>query len=175
MVTAVLFAIAVPPTLPWWLTLIGMVSAIALVKQLYGGLGYNPFNPAMAAYVLLLISYPAEMTNWLAPELPGQHALSLLDSLRLILFGDLPAHLSWDALSAATPLEAVRTQLGDARTMDEIRAGLRLGCPRRTRVGMGQHRVPGGRGLSAVAAHHHLADTGLHARLHADPGRSASG
>ena len=48
LVTALLFAVAVPPTLPWWMTLIGMAFAIIIVKQLYGGLGYNPFNPAMA-------------------------------------------------------------------------------------------------------------------------------
>jgi electron transport complex protein RnfD len=58
LVTAMLFAIAVPPTLPWWLTLMGMVFAIGVTKQLYGGLGYNPFNPAMAGYVFLLVSYP---------------------------------------------------------------------------------------------------------------------
>ncbi len=54
--TAMLFAVAVPPLLPWWLTVLGVAFAILLVKQAYGGLGYNVFNPAMAAYVLLLIS-----------------------------------------------------------------------------------------------------------------------
>jgi len=120
-VTAVLFACAIPPTLPWWLTMLGMVFAIMLVKQLYGGLGYNPFNPAMAAYVFLLIAYPLEMTNWLAPHLLTQHHLSLAESGRLILFGALPPDLSWDGLSAATPLEALRTQLREHQVMDAIR------------------------------------------------------
>ncbi len=119
-VTAVLFAISIPPTLPWWLTLIGMLFAIVLVKQLYGGLGYNPFNPAMSAYVFLLISYPVEMTNWLAPTMLATHHLSLVESLRQILFGDLPPNLSWDALSAATPLEELRTQLGEHRLIADI-------------------------------------------------------
>ena len=119
-VTAVLFALSVSPTLPWWLTLIGMVFAIVLVKQLYGGLGYNPFNPAMAAYVLLLISYPVAMTTWLAPSgLAAQH-LSFLESLHLILSGSLPPGVTWDALSSATPLDAMRGQLDLGRTLDQI-------------------------------------------------------
>ncbi len=63
LVTALLFAVSVPPTLPWWMTLIGIAFAIIIVKQLYGGLGYNPFNPAMAGYVFLLVSYPLAMTT----------------------------------------------------------------------------------------------------------------
>lgn len=107
-VTAVLFALSVPPTLPWWMTLLGMLFAIVLVKQLYGGLGYNPFNPAMAAYVFLLVSYPIAMTTWLEPALDGAHALSWLDSARLILTGALPPGLDWDALTGATPLDSLR-------------------------------------------------------------------
>ena len=67
-VTAVLLAFALPPLTPWWLTVTGTVFAIVFAKQLYGGLGYNPFNPAMAGYVVLLISFPAEMTRWLPPS-----------------------------------------------------------------------------------------------------------
>ena len=121
LVTAALFAICVPPTLPWWLTLIGIVFAIVLVKQLYGGLGYNPFNPAMAAYVLLLISYPVEMTTWLAPRMLAEHSLSFLESLQLIFLGHLPAGLSWDAISAATPLDEMRTLRAQDLMIAEIR------------------------------------------------------
>src|SRR5690606_32963229 len=67
LVTAVLLALAIPPTAPWWLTLVGVGFAIIFAKQLYGGLGMNPFNPAMAGYVLLLISFPVDMTRWLPP------------------------------------------------------------------------------------------------------------
>jgi Na+-translocating ferredoxin:NAD+ oxidoreductase subunit D len=122
-VTAVLFACAIPPTLPWWLTVVGMVFAIVLVKQLYGGLGYNPFNPAMAAYVLLVVSYPVEMTNWLAPHMIAAHPLSFMESLRVIFLGEAPAGLTWDAISAATPLEDLRTQLGLGHRVAEIRGG----------------------------------------------------
>lgn len=65
--TAVLIGVAIPPIAPWWLVVIGTLFAIVLVKQLYGGLGQNIFNPAMAAYVMLLISFPVQMTSWSVP------------------------------------------------------------------------------------------------------------
>jgi electron transport complex protein RnfD len=120
-VTALLLAVSVPPTLPWWLTLTGVVFAIAVTKQLYGGLGNNPFNPAMAGYAFLLISFPLAMTSWPPPHMLAQHPLSFGDSLHLILTGSPPGHLSWDAITSATPLGEMRTQLGQDKTIDEIR------------------------------------------------------
>jgi len=66
-VTGILLALNLPPTSPWWLTLLGAVIAIAIGKQVYGGLGANPFNPALVARVALLISFPVQMTTWSAP------------------------------------------------------------------------------------------------------------
>ncbi|WP_428603475.1 electron transport complex subunit RsxD [Sedimenticola sp.] len=120
--TALLFAVAVPPLLPWWLTVIGVAFAILMVKQIYGGLGYNPFNPAMAAYVLLLVSYPVQMTSWLPPEMLNEHPLSLLQSASAIFTGSLPTGLSWDALTMATPLDAMFTQLDQSKMLSEILA-----------------------------------------------------
>ena len=126
-VTALLFALTVPPTLPWWLTLLGISFAIIIVKQLYGGLGYNPFNPAMAGYVFLLISYPVATTSWLPAQAPDLlmaqdlTALSLMDSARLIFTGALPPGLDWDAISAATPLDDLRTRLDQGVLMETIR------------------------------------------------------
>ncbi len=120
-VTALLFAIAVPPTLPWWLTLLGMAFAIVVVKQLYGGLGYNPFNPAMAAYVFLLISYPTAMTAWLPPYMLAEHPLGLGDMLQVIFLHHPPAGLEWDAITRATPLDSLRTQLNLQQMISEIR------------------------------------------------------
>ncbi|MEA3274541.1 MAG: electron transport complex subunit RsxD [Pseudomonadota bacterium] len=126
-VTALLFAIAVPPTLPWWLTLLGILFAIVVVKQLFGGLGYNPFNPAMAGYVFLLISYPLAMTSWLPPQIPellqahGKDTLSFLDSLHIIFTGTPPRELGWDAITMATPLDEMRTQLAQNHMIEEIR------------------------------------------------------
>ncbi len=121
LVTALLFALAAPPTLPWWLTLIGVAFAIVVVKQLYGGIGYNPFNPAMAAYVLLLVSYPVAMTAWLPPQMLAQHPLGLLDSLRAIFLHLPPEGLTWDAVTLATPLGEMRTRLGMGQMISEIR------------------------------------------------------
>ncbi|WP_263322266.1 electron transport complex subunit RsxD [Endozoicomonas sp. Mp262] len=112
-VTALLLAVAIPPLAPWWLTLVGTAFAIIIGKQLYGGLGQNPFNPAMLGYVLLLISFPQEMTRWLAPlGIEGSLAsLSPGDSL----FSAFSAIFSLgqstpviDAVSMATPLDVVR-------------------------------------------------------------------
>jgi electron transport complex protein RnfD len=120
-VTAVLFAMSIPSLLPWWMTVLGMLFAIILVKQLYGGLGYNPFNPAMAAYVLLLISYPAEMSAWLPPGELNQVPLDLGQTLSVIFTGNLPETLTWDAVTMATPLDVMRTELGQGAMISEIR------------------------------------------------------
>jgi len=122
LVTALLFALAVPPTLPWWLTLLGMVFAISVAKQLYGGLGYNPFNPAMAGYVFLLVSYPLAMTSWLPPYMLAEQDLGFVDSVRLIFTGTPPEGLTWDAITRATPLDQMRTQLDQNLMIEEIRA-----------------------------------------------------
>lgn len=121
LVTAVLLAVALPPTLPWWLTLLGVLFAIVIVKQLYGGLGYNPFNPAMGAYVFLLISYPVYMTTWLPPTMLADYTPSFADSLHMILTGTPPAGMTWDAVSSATPLDAMRTALDQNQLIEEIR------------------------------------------------------
>lgn len=120
-VTAVLFALAIPPLLPWWMTVLGMLFAIIIVKQLYGGIGYNPFNPAMAAYVLLLISYPVEMTSWLPPHVLADTSLSFFETVNAIFTRTLPPWLTWDTLSAATPLDSLWTQLDQGRMISEIR------------------------------------------------------
>ncbi len=91
LVTAVLLAICLPPLLPWWLTVLGTAFAIVLAKQIYGGLGYNPFNPAMAGYVFLLVSYPVPMTSWLPPTMLNEHSLDFMQTLTLIFTGTLPA------------------------------------------------------------------------------------
>jgi Na+-translocating ferredoxin:NAD+ oxidoreductase subunit D len=120
-VTALLFAIAIPPLLPWWLVVLGMAFAIIMVKQMYGGLGYNPFNPAMAAYVLLLISYPVDMTSWLPPGLLAEHNLSLSQILAAKFAGLLPDGLNMDAITMATPLDEMRTKLDQDQMISEIR------------------------------------------------------
>lgn len=140
LVTALLFALAVPPTLPAWLTVLGTLFAILVAKHLYGGLGQNPFNPAMAAYVFLLISYPVQMTTWPQPLPLGPQPLDFLDSLNLILTGALPPGLTLDAISGATPLDHLRVGLGLHQDVDRIREGPQWG----TLAGLGWEWVAGG-------------------------------
>lgn len=121
-VTAWLLAVALPPLAPWWLTTIGVLSAIIVAKHLYGGLGYNPFNPAMIGYVVLLISFPREMTIWPIPHGLGQpQTMTLLETLQAIFNGVLPTRFSLDALTGATSLDVLRTQLGLGHSVTEIR------------------------------------------------------
>jgi len=126
--TAALLALALPPLAPFWLLAIGIFFAIIIAKQLYGGLGYNPFNPAMVAYAILIISFPTEMTTyWQSPsvlhEQLNTQSLGLLASLQFQLFGQLPEGLTFDSLTAATPLDTVKTLLGSgSSTISEIKA-----------------------------------------------------
>lgn len=63
-VTGLLLALNLPPSSPWWMCVVGSFIAIGIAKHIYGGLGYNPFNPALVARVALLISFPTQMTTW---------------------------------------------------------------------------------------------------------------
>lgn len=119
--TAVLLALALPPLLPWWIPVLGTGFALVFGKHLYGGLGYNPFNPAMVGYVVLLVSFPREMTLWTAPALFGGSAPGFLDTVQIVLLGQLPAGMALDAITQATPLEYARTSLGQGQTLWEIR------------------------------------------------------
>jgi electron transport complex protein RnfD len=124
LVTAVLLAFAMPPLAPWWLMTVGVLIAIVLAKQVYGGLGLNPFNPAMVAYVALLVSFPLQMTTWLPPnigDLDYPH-LGFLATLDYSLFNRLPPGLTLDAITGATPLDMLKTGLGGMQTTTEIRA-----------------------------------------------------
>ena len=116
LLTGVLLALALPPLAPWWIPVIGSLFAIVIAKQLYGGLGYNPFNPAMAGYVVLLISFPRELSLWPATG----RVLDLHDTLLLVFSGNLPDTLTLDAITMATPLDAVKTHLGLSETLTEI-------------------------------------------------------
>jgi electron transport complex protein RnfD len=107
-VTAWLIALTFPPLAPWWMVFTGTVFAIVFAKHLYGGLGQNPFNPAMVAFAVCIVSFPALMSQWPAVGLE----LRLLDQIDII-FGLAPRV---DALSSATPLDAMKTamRMGDS-------------------------------------------------------------
>ncbi len=123
LVTAVLLTFALPQLTPWWITVIGAGFAIVVAKHLYGGLGFNPFNPAMAGYVVLLISFPVEMTSWIPPrslDLGLEHP-SFWQTLVVVLTGSPPEGITWDAITMATPLDNTKTELGLMHIMSEIR------------------------------------------------------
>jgi len=112
LVTAVLLGLALPPLAPWWLTVTGTAFAIIIAKHLYGGMGYNPFNPAMIGYVVLLISFPLQMSAWVAPTglmVDGVGAVGpdFLSSLQIVFGGS-----GIDGFTAATPLDAFKHNSG---------------------------------------------------------------
>ncbi len=118
LLTGVLLGIALPPYLPFWMTMIACFFAIAAIKQLYGGLGQNPFNPAMAGYVLLLIAFPVAMTSWLPITSQAQYQPDLWQTIQLIFTGFTSDGYSAqqmramvDGHTAATALDLVKTEL----------------------------------------------------------------
>jgi Na+-translocating ferredoxin:NAD+ oxidoreductase subunit D len=118
-VTAWLLALSLPSLAPWWLIVTGTLFAIVVAKHLYGGLGQNIFNPAMVGYAVLIVSFPVQMTHWAGPlELTSTH-LSLAQSATVIFGGDVPK-ATIDAVTMATPLDALRTGLLRQLTVDEV-------------------------------------------------------
>lgn len=111
LLTAWLLALSIPPLAPWWLVVVGTAFAISVSKHLYGGLGNNPFNPAMIGYAVLIISFPVHMTHWITPHGLGSVELSFFDQLEYIFFGMLPANVTLDAVTMATPLDNLKTHL----------------------------------------------------------------
>ena len=124
LVTAALLAFAVPSLTPWWVTATGALFGVVVAKHLYGGLGFNIFNPAMAGYVIILVTCPMYLNLWVAPrmgDIDYQH-LSILQTLVFTLTGNLPDALTFDAVTRATPLDVMKAGLSNMETATEIRA-----------------------------------------------------
>lgn len=98
-VTGLLLAMNLPVTTPWWIVFIGAVFAIGVVKMTFGGIGQNLFNPAIAGRVFLLISFPAQMTDWTVTK------------------GFVP---TVDAVSGATPLGVIKEALKSGMPISEF-------------------------------------------------------
>ncbi len=113
--TAWLLALSLPPYAPWWIAVLGSLFAVIVCKQVFGGLGQNVFNPAMAARVMLLISFPLEMTTWVAPS---THTPSWLDSLG-VTFLSQPI----DGMASASLLGHVKTEFTRGIGVDQALAG----------------------------------------------------
>ena len=67
-ITGIFLAFNVPASIPWWIIIVGAIAAIGIGKMTFGGLGNNPFNPALVGRIFLLISFPVQMTSWPAPH-----------------------------------------------------------------------------------------------------------
>lgn len=98
--TGILLAISIPAIAPWWVVVVGVAFAIIFGKHLYGGLGNNPFNPAMLGYAFLLISYPLQMTTWPVDFLSFSQVVDEVFNL-----------VNFDGISGATRLDDVKTSL----------------------------------------------------------------
>ncbi|KGT91603.1 electron transporter RnfD [Erwinia typographi] len=129
LLTALLLGISIPPLAPWWVIVIGTVFAIVISKQLYGGLGQNPFNPAMVGYVVLLISFPVQMTSWLPPDSLQAVTPGFMDTLSMIFHGHTLSgqtmqqlQIGVDGVSQATPLDTFKTGLRAGHSADQLLA-----------------------------------------------------
>ena len=98
-ITGILLAFNVPSNLPIWIIIIGSLVAIGVAKMSFGGLGKNPFNPALVGRVFLLISFPVQMTSW-----------PVVDKLSMGL----------DAITGPTPLGVVKEGLGNGENMADL-------------------------------------------------------
>jgi electron transport complex protein RnfD len=107
--TAILLAISIPSIAPWWIVVLGTSFAIIFGKQLYGGLGSNPLNPAMLGYAFLLISFPLEMTRWASSFLSFGEGLNVIFST-----------INIDAISSATRLEEAKFALMEGEVFNPI-------------------------------------------------------
>ncbi|MBU0654219.1 MAG: electron transport complex subunit RsxD [Gammaproteobacteria bacterium] len=122
--TAWLLAVAMPAFSPWWLIGIAVLFAIVIAKHLYGGLGYNPFNPAMVGYAAMLVSYPVQMTIWPVPVDFSFNHIGFGQMLQQVFAGGAQG---WDAFTAATPLDAVKVNLRMDKPLSDIYANGHFG------------------------------------------------
>lgn len=107
-VSATLLAAALPPYCPWWLTVTAIATGLLFGKHLYGGVGKNPFNPAMLGFALAMVMFPQPMTHWPA------HGMDLLSAVQQVFnLGQTP-----DAWVQATALDSLR--INKSLTMDEL-------------------------------------------------------
>lgn len=119
-VTALLFAFTISPFAPWWVILIGIFFAVVIAKHLYGGLGFNPFNPAMAGFVFVLLCFPSQMNVW--PAAPGISEIKPDISTYIAMIfqtGSLEKN-TIDAISGASPLNDMKSQLSLMAMVSEI-------------------------------------------------------
>jgi electron transport complex protein RnfD len=122
LVTAALLAAALPPFLPWWITALATAVAVLVGKHAFGGLGQNPFNPAMVGYASVLLAFPQQMTRWTVPASASSQDWGTLAQTGLAAVLGLANPVALDGWTGATALEALHAGLAQRLTMQEIRA-----------------------------------------------------
>jgi electron transport complex protein RnfD len=105
-ITGILLALTLPPGFPLWMTVVGGVISIALGKALFGGLGFNPFNPALVGRAFLQAAFPVAITTWSPAFAPERLTRVLPSTLTPPFMKALEAVFSVDGFSGATPLSA---------------------------------------------------------------------
>ncbi len=94
-VTGLLLAMTLPPSSPWWMVVVGAFSGILIGKAIFGGIGSNPFNPALVGRAVLMVSWPTQMTTWIVPR---------------TITGITTSATQLNAVTSATPLAIVKFQ-----------------------------------------------------------------
>ena len=120
-VTGLLFGLTLPPTLPVWMTIVGGVVAVGLGKFAFGGLGHNPFNPALVGRAILQAAFPAAMTTWMPAFSPERFVRLPSSSLTGPFLQPV-----YDGVAGATPLSAWKFQ-HDLTASSELAWGLTSG------------------------------------------------
>ncbi len=120
LLSAWLVALTLPPWAPWWIAVVGSFCAILLGKQVFGGLGQNVFNPAMLARVILLISFPVQMTTWVNPTpMFSDSDPGFIAGLQTTFNN---SEVQWDGITTASPLGHLKTELTLDKSAQEILA-----------------------------------------------------
>ncbi len=122
LVTGLLLGLSLPPSLPLWMAFLGGVASIGLGKLIWGGLGYNLFNPALVGRAFLLAAFPVAMTTWSAQTGPADFFQLASSNLAAPLM-----HADYDGLSSATPLGLMKFQQ-ESTPLWELVIGKTSGC-----------------------------------------------
>jgi electron transport complex protein RnfD len=126
-VTAILFALMITPLTPWWISLTGLAFGIIIAKHLYGGTGQNLFNPAVTAYIFVLLCFPAYLNIWPAPGDIGTGMDTTSTQLKSIFSSPMlsqaliNSEIDIDSISGATPLSEMHNQLDSMAMISEFK------------------------------------------------------
>ncbi len=126
LVTGILLALNLPAGLPLWMAALGSVVAVGVAKQLFGGLGYNPFNPALVGRAFLLISFTAAMTTWTPSDWMREAAPA--EEVR-VSASEAGENAAFDATTTATPLGVAKDFFKKAREAKAEAAEKGLSAP----------------------------------------------